>query len=165
MEFSPWETIRFLANSEIFRISGKRSFVTMFRRAFHWALCWVRRIKFASLHPVSPRSTLMLSSHLRLGHPSDFLVFLPKACVNPSSMRASCPAHHILRDFIMLITYWWGAEVMKFLIVNFSLASLVHIFSSAPLSQISSIYVLPLMWETNVHTDTKPHAKLRLHIF
>jgi hypothetical protein len=49
---------------------GIRRFITMLTKARYWTLSWASRIQFAPSIPISPRYTLMLSSHLRLGLPS-----------------------------------------------------------------------------------------------
>jgi hypothetical protein len=48
-----------------------RRFIAVFTQAYHWSLSWASWIQFAPSIPVSLRSILMLSSHLRLVLPSD----------------------------------------------------------------------------------------------
>jgi hypothetical protein len=45
----------------------------MFTKACHLALSWANWIQFAPSIPISSRSILMLSYHLRLGLPSGLL--------------------------------------------------------------------------------------------
>jgi hypothetical protein len=49
---------------------GTRRFIIVFTRALHWSLFWARSIQPTPSHPVSLRSILILSTHLRLGLPS-----------------------------------------------------------------------------------------------
>jgi hypothetical protein len=42
----------------------------VFTRALHWFPSWARSIQFIPPHPISLRSILIVSSHLRLGLPS-----------------------------------------------------------------------------------------------
>jgi len=56
---------------------GTWRFITVFTRAHHWPVSWARCIQSTTLHPSFLRSSLILSSHLRLGltsglFPSDF---------------------------------------------------------------------------------------------
>jgi hypothetical protein len=47
----------------------------VFTRALHWSISWARSIPSITYHPISLRSILILSTHLRLGLPSGFLTF------------------------------------------------------------------------------------------
>jgi hypothetical protein len=83
---------------------GTRSFITVFTRALHWSLSRARSNQYIPSHPISLRSILVLSTHLRLGLPSDLLPsgfstnILYAFILSP--IRATCPAHLIL-DLIM----------------------------------------------------------------
>jgi hypothetical protein len=52
---------------------GTRRFITAFIRAFHLSLSWARPLQSTSPHPISQRSILILSTHLRFGLPSGLL--------------------------------------------------------------------------------------------
>jgi hypothetical protein len=47
---------------------GTRRFITVFTKARHWTLSRTSRVQFAPSTPISLRSSLMLSSHLRIGN-------------------------------------------------------------------------------------------------
>jgi hypothetical protein len=49
---------------------GTQTFIAVLRKARHWTLSWASWIQFGPSIPVSIRSNLILSSHLRLGLPS-----------------------------------------------------------------------------------------------
>jgi hypothetical protein len=80
--------------------------------------------------------------------------FLPKLCMHPSPMCATCPAHPI--PFIVIIPITFGEEY-KLWTYHYAVSSstmlhhpsLVQIFSSAPCSQTPSVYVPSSMWKTN----------------
>ena len=72
MEQSPsWEANRFPVGQEIPAFYGTRRFITAFTSACHLSLSWASSIQSIHPHPTSWRSILILSSHLRLGLPSD----------------------------------------------------------------------------------------------
>jgi hypothetical protein len=67
MQLSPsWEDAKCEA------VYGTWKFITMFTRALHWSLSWTRSIQFIPPHPISLKSILILSSHLRLHLPIGF---------------------------------------------------------------------------------------------
>jgi hypothetical protein len=86
---------------------GPRRFNTEFTRALHLFLSLARPIQSTSPHPTSPRSILILSTHLRLdlpsgpfpsGFPTNNLYAFPL-----SPIRATWYAHLIFLDLIILI--------------------------------------------------------------
>jgi hypothetical protein len=54
---------------------GARFFIILFTRARHWSLSWVKWIQSIRSHPISLRSILLLSFHLRVGLPSGLFSF------------------------------------------------------------------------------------------
>ena len=122
-------------------------------------------------HPTFSRSTLLLSSHLHLGLPSDFfpsgfptktlyIPILPPIC-------ATCPAYPILLDFIAWKIF--GEQIIKL-----SLCSFLHSFVTSsilsPNILLSTLYSNtlslrpPSMLGTKFHTHTKQRAKLEFRI-
>jgi len=82
---------------------GTRMFITALTSVRHLSLSWASPIQSIYQHPTSWRSILILSTHLRLGLPSGLLASPPRPYTPLTSpIRATCPAHLILLDFITL---------------------------------------------------------------
>ena len=83
---------------------GTRRFIIALTSVRQLSLSWASPIQAIYPHPTSWRSILILSTHLRLGLPSGLLPsgFPSKNLYTPlsSPIRATCPTHLILLDFI-----------------------------------------------------------------
>ena len=83
---------------------GTRRFITALTSVRQLSLSWASPIQSIYPHPTSWRSILILPTHLRLGLPSGLFPsgFPTKTLYTPlySPIRATCPAHLILLDFI-----------------------------------------------------------------
>ena len=107
---SPWNRVilqkltSFQLVKEFSAFYGTRKFITAFTSACHLSLSWASSNQSIPPHPTSWRSILILSSHLRLGLPSGIFPsgFPTKTLYRPllSLIRATCPSHLILLDFI-----------------------------------------------------------------
>ena len=129
-----------------------RRFITALTSVRHLSLYWASPIQSIYPHPTSWRSTLILSTHLCLGLPSGLLHsgFPSKTLYTPlsSPIRATCPAHLILLDFITRTIL--GEEYKSF---SSSLYNLLH-------SPITSFLLGPNIL---LNTITKLHYnKLKL---
>ena len=128
-----------------------RRFITALTSVRHLSLSWARPIQSIHPNPTSWRSILILSTHLRLGLPSGLFPtgFLTKTLYTPltSSIRATCPAHLILLDFITRTIL--GEEYKSF---SSSLCSLLHspVTNSSELLLIISVST----WQMKIRSET-----------
>ena len=103
---------------------GTRRFITALTSVRHLSLSWASPIQSIYPHPTSWRS-ILISTHLRLGLPSGLFPYgLPtKTLYTPlsSPIRATCPTHLILLDFITRTIL--GEEYRSF---SSSLCNLLH---------------------------------------
>ena len=104
---------------------GTRRFITALTSVRHLSLSWAIPIQFIYPSPTSWISILILSTHQRLGLPSGLLPssFPSKRLYTSlsSPIRATCPAHLILLDFINRTIL--GEEYKSF---SSSLCNLLH---------------------------------------
>ena len=104
---------------------GTRRFITALTSVRHLSLSWASPIQYIHKHPTSWRSILILSTHWRLGLPSGLFPsgFPTNTLYTPSPppIRATCPAHLILLDFITRTILGEGYKLF-----SSSLCNLLH---------------------------------------
>jgi hypothetical protein len=92
---------------EHLRNTATGRFSTMFTTAHHWSLSWARRIQSTLSQPISQRSILIFSSHLRVCFLYTFLIF---------PTRTTWPTHLVLLDFSSVKN--WGSRDISVSIVT-----------------------------------------------
>jgi hypothetical protein len=82
-------------------------FISVVTGTHHWSLSWARLNQFTSSCPVPLIYTVILFSHLLLYLPNGpFLqIFLPKLCMDFSSVHVTCSTNLILLDLIIPILF------------------------------------------------------------
>ena len=143
---------------------GTRKFITALTTVRHLSLFWASPIQSIHPHLTSWRSILILSTHLRLGLHSGLLPsgFPIKTLYTPisSPIRATCPTHLILLDFITRTIL--GEQYKSF---SSSLCNLLHSpVTSSLLGHILIISHLILLRTRNV-SDTRLRINQSTHIF
>jgi hypothetical protein len=89
-----WEANSRSSTQEFPNSYGSPRFVTVITRGWQYSLSWTRWIQSILPQPVSLRSTLTVSSHLRPGHPSGFfLAFPPNYVCIFHAYYIPCPSH------------------------------------------------------------------------
>jgi hypothetical protein len=114
MEISPsWEAANYAATQEFPSILWSPKFDYRVHKAPHWLLSWATSMRSIPSHPISPRSTIKLFTHLCLGlasglFPSGFptnilhaFLFWPHSCYKP------CPSHS---PWLHYSNYTWRRE-------------------------------------------------------
>ena len=164
-----WEANWFAASQEIPRISRDQKVHYRTHKCpppvsilgqpnpVHIPISHLQEIRLNIIHPSTPRS-LQWSPSLRFPHQDP---------IHPlsSPIRATCPAHLILLDFITCTIL---GEEYRSLPPRFAISSVpplprpstVPIFSSTPCSKTPSASFPPAMSATKLHTHTKQQAKL-----
>jgi hypothetical protein len=109
------------------------------------------------------RFILLLSSHLHVSHSSGLflLAFPPKSYMYPpDACHIPCPSHPAWLDILITSIFDEVHKLRSSSLCNFLQPSQFHfssvqIFSSAPSSQIPTVFVLPAIPEVNFYVQSK----------
>ena len=141
---------------------GTRRFITVFTSAHHLSLAWASSIQSIPPLPISWRSHLRLclsSGLFPSGFPTKTL-YKPL----PSPIRATCPAHLILLDFITRAILGEEYRSLSSSLCSFLHSLLPHFSGPNILLNLlfsnTSAYVSPLMSATKFDTHIKQQEKL-----
>jgi hypothetical protein len=141
---SPWESSSYSTSSEISCVLWNLRFINMFTRAHDLFLSWAWLIQ-------------SVFSHLCLGLSSGLfpLGFNTKAC----TFHISCPFHRPWFDHLNDV--WWAVQIMKLLIMQFSLFPFYFLplrtrcLPQHSIPEHCQLVLFPLIFETKFHTHTK----------
>jgi hypothetical protein len=128
---TPWSRVlqKLTVTQQVKNISifyGTRRFITVFTRARHWSLSWVRRIQWKHSKTISLRFILILSFHLHLGLPSGLFPsgFPSQIFMHFSSLPRVLNAPPMPSSLTWLPNnIWWSEQLLKLLIMQSSPAS------------------------------------------
>jgi len=161
MEQSPREANSFSPSREITRIVWNSRVHYPVHKGLHLTLSWARSPYSSRSHPVSLRSTLILSATL-FSKFFDFaltfrLLRSDLVCISPPSHIYLMPLPSHFAGLIHRNNNWWCTNYEAYRIeVFFSLLlrllSQAHISSKEPYSRRPTASVHPLMWQTHACT-------------
>jgi hypothetical protein len=132
-------------------------------------LYWAKLIQSTTSNPVSVISILILYSNLLQGltsvtFPSGFRtktvyhLFL-------SSIRTTCPAHHIVLDFITRITFIEKYRAWRSSLYSFLRSSVTFPFRGQNVFLSTLAYIFLLIWETKFQTHTQKKQSKNSSLF
>jgi hypothetical protein len=139
---------------------GTRRFITVFTRALHWSLSCARSIQYIPSHPISLRSILILSTHLRLGlqsclFPSGFSTKILNASSSPSILLHVLPiSYSLTKSFYLVKNTSCKAHIMQFSPTVYHFIPLRSKYSPQhPALKHPQVYISFLISETNFNVS------------
>ena len=136
-----WAANRFAASQEILPpFHGTPRFITALTSVRHLSLPWASSIKSITWHPTPYRSILILSTHLRLGLPSDLFpsgfptktLYTP--LLSPHTRYIPSPSHSF--RFYHPKNIWWSVQI-----INLYKPNVNYSWRTAPLTSKVSFYI------------------------